>query len=77
MDNTGHVTVADGLLLDYEQANNHIIRVRVTDDQGAFTDFDVNVGVDDVHGEDVLGDGRANIFFGGARGRYAARRRRQ
>jgi Ca2+-binding RTX toxin-like protein len=66
MDNAGHVTVADGLLLDYEQANSHTISVRVTDDQGAFSDFDVNVGVDDVHGEDVLGDGRDNIFFGGA-----------
>jgi VCBS repeat-containing protein len=66
MDSAGHVTVADGLLLDYEQANSHTIRVRVTDDQGAFADFDVNVGVDDVHGENVLGDGRDNVFFGGA-----------
>jgi hypothetical protein len=66
MDSSGHVTVADGLLLDYEQANNHTIRVRATDDHGAFSDFDVNVGVLDVHGEDVTGDGRDNIFFGGA-----------
>lgn len=66
MDNAGHVTVADGLLLDYEQANAHTIRVRATDDQGASSDFDVNVGVLDVHGEDVTGDGRDNIFFGGA-----------
>ncbi len=65
MDSSGHVTVADGLLLDYEQANSHTIRVRVTDDHGAFADFDVNVGVDDVHGENVLGDGRDNVFFGG------------
>jgi hypothetical protein len=66
MDSAGHVTVADGLLLDYEQANAHTIRVRATDDQGASSDFDVNVGVLDVHGEDVTGDGRDNVFFGGA-----------
>jgi Ca2+-binding RTX toxin-like protein len=66
MDSAGHVTVADGLLLDYEQANAHTIRVRATDDQGASSDFDVSVSVLDVHGEDVTGDGRDNIFFGGA-----------
>jgi hypothetical protein len=65
MDSAGHVTVADGLLLDYEQANNHVIQVRVTDDQGAYSDFNVNVAVDDVHGENVLGDARDNVFFGG------------
>jgi len=66
MDSAGNVTVADGLLLDYEQANSHTIRVRVTDDQGASADFDVDVSVIDVLGEDVLGDGRDNIFWGGA-----------
>jgi Ca2+-binding RTX toxin-like protein len=66
MDSAGNVTVADGLLLDYEQANSHTIRVRATDDEGAFADFDMNVDVLDVHGEDVLGDGRANTFWGGA-----------
>lgn len=65
MDSSGHVTVADGLLLDYEQQNSHTIRVRVTDDQGASSDFDVNVGVLDVHGEDVNGDARDNVFWGG------------
>ncbi|HYJ53196.1 MAG TPA: cadherin domain-containing protein, partial [Allosphingosinicella sp.] len=66
MDSAGNVSVADGLLLDYEQANSHTIRVRATDDQGAFADFDMNVSVIDVLGEDVLGDGRDNTFWGGA-----------
>ena len=65
MDVNGNVTVADGLLLDYEQQSSHTIRVRVTDDQGASSEFDVNVSVADVHGEDVLGDGRDNVFWGG------------
>jgi VCBS repeat-containing protein len=66
MDSAGNVTVADGLLLDYEQAASHTIRVGVTDDGGAYSEFNVTVGVADVLGEDVMGDGRANIFFGGA-----------
>ena len=66
MDSAGNVTVADGLLLDYEQAASHTIRVRATDDEGASADFDMNVSVLDVHGENVLGDGRNNTFWGGA-----------
>jgi len=66
IDANGNVTVQDGLLLDYEQASSHMITVRVTDDQGAFADFDVEVDVVDVLGENVLGDGRDNVFWGGA-----------
>jgi hypothetical protein len=66
MDSNGNVTVADGLLLDYEQASSHTIRVRVTDDQGASSEFDVSVAVSDILGEDVTGDARANTFWGGA-----------
>ena len=66
MDSAGNLTVADGLLLDYEQASSHTIKVKVTDDQGASATFDVAVAVSDVLGEDVTGDGRANTFHGGA-----------
>jgi VCBS repeat-containing protein len=66
MDSNGNVTVADGLLLDYEQASSHTIRVRVTDDMGASSEFDRTVSVTDVLGEDVTGDGRDNVFWGGA-----------
>jgi Ca2+-binding RTX toxin-like protein len=65
MDSAGHVTVADGLLLDYEQANTHSITVRVTDDMGASADYSINVNVTDVHGENVTGDARNNTFYGG------------
>ncbi|TMJ18158.1 MAG: tandem-95 repeat protein, partial [Alphaproteobacteria bacterium] len=65
MDNAGHVTVADGLLLDYEQANHHTIQVKVTDDQGAFATYAIDVQVNDIHGENVTGDARDNIFVGG------------
>lgn len=68
MDSSGNVYIADGLLLDYEQANAHTIRVEVTDDEGASSEFDVQVDVVDVLGEDVQGDGRDNVFFGGAEG---------
>ncbi|HYD13571.1 MAG TPA: cadherin domain-containing protein [Allosphingosinicella sp.] len=66
LDANGNVTVADGLLLDYEQQNSHTIRVRVTDNEGASSEFDVNVSVIDVLGENVLGDARDNVFWGGA-----------
>jgi VCBS repeat-containing protein len=66
LDSNGNLTVADGLLLDYEQAGAHTVRVRVTDDKGASSEFDVSVAVADVLGEDVVGDARANIFYGGA-----------
>ncbi|HEX8525977.1 tandem-95 repeat protein [Allosphingosinicella sp.] len=66
MDASGNLTVADGLLLDYEQAASHTIRVRVTDDMGASSEYDVEVDVTDVLGEHVTGDARDNVFWGGA-----------
>ena len=68
MDSAGNVTVADGLLIDFEQVNTHSITVRVTDDMGASSDFVVNVSITDVLGENVTGDGRANYMVGGAEG---------
>jgi hypothetical protein len=66
MDSAGHVTVADGLLLDFEQQNSHTIRVQVDDQEGGVSQFDVNVSITDVLGENVTGDGRDNVMFGGA-----------
>lgn len=65
MDSSGHVTVADGLLLDFEQQNVHTIRVQVDDNEGGISQFDVNVSVTDVHGENVTGDNRGNMMVGG------------
>ena len=62
---TGQLRVADGLLLDYEQAASHQITVRVSDGSLTFDKvFTVNVG--DVNPEVVVGDGRANTIVGGA-----------
>lgn len=66
MDAAGHVTVADGLLLDFEQQSTHVIRVQVDDNEGGVSQFDVNVSITDVHGENVTGDSRGNIMVGGA-----------
>ncbi len=66
MDSSGHVTVADRLLLDFEQQNVHTIRVQVDDNEGGVSQFDVNVSINDVHGENVTGDTRANTMVGGA-----------
>src|SRR4051812_48596681 len=51
---TGEVTVANGLLLDFEQQTNHNITVRVTDDQGAFADTILAVGVQNVDPEFIV-----------------------
>jgi hypothetical protein len=66
MDSSGHVTVADGLLLDFEQQSTHTIRVQVDDNEGGVSQFDVNVAITDVLGENVIGDGRGNVMVGGA-----------
>jgi hypothetical protein len=63
---TGQVTVQNGLLLDYEQASSHVIRVRVDDNEGGVSEFDMNVTVNDRHGELVIGDNANHTYFGGS-----------
>ena len=59
------LAVANGLLLDYEQAAQHQIEVRVTDIDGlAYTKF-VTIAVSNVDPEVVNGDSTANTFIGG------------
>ena len=55
---TGVVTVANGLLLDFEQAASHMIEVSVSD--GGATPFvqTIVIGVNDINPETVVGDGR-------------------
>ncbi|HTU09692.1 MAG TPA: hypothetical protein VMG08_02240 [Allosphingosinicella sp.] len=62
----GAVTVENGLLLDYEQNASHVIRVRVDDNEGGISEFDVNVTVTDRHGELVIGDNANHTYYGGA-----------
>ncbi|WP_150297724.1 ELWxxDGT repeat protein, partial [Salipiger aestuarii] len=62
---SGHVIVADGLGLDYEQGTGYDITVRVSD--GSLTRTETfTVSVTDVSPETVTGDARANSIHGGA-----------
>ena len=63
---SGVVTVENGLLLDYEQNASHTIRVRVDDNEGGISEFDMNVAITDDHGEFVTGDGANHTYYGGA-----------
>ncbi len=62
---TGAITVANGLLLDFEQNPTHVIRVRVEDQAlGAF-EKDFTVTINNVDPENIIGDTTANTFVGG------------
>jgi Ca2+-binding RTX toxin-like protein len=58
--------VANGLLLDFEQAPSHNVVIRVTDGSGATYDQALTVNVTDVNPEDVIGSNADNTFWGGA-----------
>jgi len=60
--------VADGLLLDYEQANSHNIVVRVTDGSGATFDQTLTINVGDVNPENISAAGSTIDYtlWGGA-----------
>ncbi|MFN0192824.1 MAG: cadherin domain-containing protein, partial [Aestuariivirga sp.] len=63
---TGQITVADGLLLDFEQASGFRVRVRVEDALGNVAERNLVIAVGDRTLETVLGDARDNRFVGGA-----------
>ncbi len=58
--------VANGVLLDFEQATSHQIEVRVTDSGGLARTEIFTITVDNVDPEAVNGDGDANTIVGGA-----------
>jgi len=62
----GVVTVENGLLLDYEQNSSHVIRVRIDDNEGGVSEFDMNVTINDDPNEFVTGDGANHTYYGGA-----------
>ena len=62
---TGEVTVADGILLDYEQNTTHAIVVRATDEGGLFLDQPFTISVNNVDPEFVSADARDNTIVGG------------
>jgi len=60
------IVVANGLLLDFEQAASHTIRVQVSDGSGGLFQQDVVINVGDVNPDIVTGDATANTFYGGS-----------
>ena len=60
------LTVANGLLLDFNQSASHSVTVRVTDHTNLFFDKVITIGAGDVNPENVTGDATDNVFFGGA-----------
>jgi Ca2+-binding RTX toxin-like protein len=65
IDNAGRVTVANGVLLDFEQNASHAIGVRVTDTDGFFFDKIFVIGVNHLTPEVAIGDAGANTLYGG------------
>ena len=66
INNNGQVTVANGLLLDFEQYSSHTIVVRATDPESLFVDKTLTVTINDVNPENIVGDAANNTFVGGA-----------
>ncbi|WP_232628224.1 FG-GAP-like repeat-containing protein [Methylobacterium sp. Leaf118] len=62
---SGQITVVQGLLLDYEQAATHTIKVTVTDDTGLRFTKALTVQVGNRTPEFVTGDASANTLVGG------------
>ena len=62
---TGVVTVANGLLIDFETATSHSITVRATSADGSLTDKVFTVGVSNVSPETIIGTAAANTLVGG------------
>ncbi len=69
---TGRLKVANGVKLDYEQADRHTIAVRVTDASGASVDKNVTILVQDVLNERAIGSPEADGMRGGAGQDYFA-----
>ena len=65
IDGSGHITVADGVLLDFEQSATHGVLLRVTDPGGLSFDKALTIAVNDLNPEIAVGDARDNTLFGG------------
>jgi VCBS repeat-containing protein len=63
----GKIVVANGLLLDYEQAKKHVVQVKVTDTDGLTRIENLRITVTNVDPEVVTGSGAANIIVGGSK----------
>ncbi|BCH33357.1 hypothetical protein MesoLjLc_52870 [Mesorhizobium sp. L-8-10] len=63
---TGQVTVANGLLLDYEQARSHQVTVQVRDGLGGLRQETFTINLTDVNPETALGSPGADRLTGGS-----------
>lgn len=61
-----NLVVADGLLLDFEQAASHQVTIRVKDAGNLSFDETFTIAVANIDPENVTGDSAANTFVGGA-----------
>ncbi|HZB62380.1 MAG TPA: cadherin domain-containing protein, partial [Microvirga sp.] len=59
------IQVANGVLLDYEQATSHTVVVRATDAGGLVTDTAFTISVGDVAAEKVTGTSASEVLKGG------------
>ena len=66
IDNNGIITVAYGLLLDYEQSSLYVIRVQAKDAGGLSVIKDFGITINDVNPDNVTGDANSNTIVGGA-----------
>ena len=66
IDNAGNITVANGILLDFEQAPGHIIVARVTDSDGLSFAKAFTVAVGDLEPEVATGGPGPDTLFAGA-----------
>jgi Ca2+-binding RTX toxin-like protein len=58
--------VANGLLLDYEQAQSHTITIKITDEGGLSRISNVTLKVENLAVENISGTSGSDVFFGGA-----------
>lgn len=62
----GKTLLADGFRLDFEQASSHIIRVKVSDQEGLSFEKDLTIQVQDWSPESTRGTSGNDTFVGGA-----------
>jgi hypothetical protein len=65
---SGQITVANGVLLDYEQGGGHSITVRAADSEGFFVERTFTVSVGDVNPENAAGSSQGETMVGGPLG---------
>jgi VCBS repeat-containing protein len=63
---SGLISVANGVLLDFEQLRSHTVTVRATSSDGSFSDGTTTITVNDVNPEIIVGSSANETIIGGA-----------